>query len=114
MHEILVKAKENLLSDAVGKFDLIESIFPLPVLLKEKPRQLKKMICEKLLVDPAQINYQTYMSWLRRFRKKHSPSKPPAGEISEELQDWQNFIPSEPASSLQDTPVLLKKIIYQQ
>ncbi|HWZ22786.1 MAG TPA: hypothetical protein VNW06_09045 [Cytophagaceae bacterium] len=110
MEKTLIQmARENVLADEYGKFDLIESIFPPSVLLKSKPRQVKRMICEKLEIEADQINYKTFISWLSRFRKKHQ--KQPEKENSP--NDWRNFKPSEPVSTFEkDNAVVLKRITY--
>jgi len=110
MEEIRAKARENILSDNTGKFDLIESIFPLPFLLSQKPRQIKGMICEKLELNPSDINYRTFISWLRRLRKKHATDN---NSKEKGKEDWQSFNPSEPQPSQQISSIVLKKIVYK-
>ena len=110
MEKTLIQmARENILADEYGKFDLIESIFSPSILLNSKPRQVKRMICEKLEIEADQINYKTFISWLSRFRKKHQ--KQP--EKANSSKDWRNFKPSEPISTLaKDAEPLLKLVTY--
>jgi hypothetical protein len=117
MNELIEKARENILSDEIGKFDLLESVFPLEFLLTQKPRHVKKKVCETLFIDPDQINYNGFMSWIKRLRKKHpgmrrTVVKPYTDKTDKE--DWRNFQPSEPVpmSELNNNDVL-KKITYQ-
>lgn len=116
--DIVAKAKRNLLSERYGKFDLIEKIFPIEILLNEKPRQLKMQICEKLTVCPVDINYQTFCSWLRRFRSRHLKSISISLSTAEnkevqEKKDWRNFQPSEPSKQPLLQESLLKIINYK-
>ena len=69
-NDIIKKARENLMTVSYGKFDLIETVFPMDVLLSTRPRQLRKMIAEKLEVPTESIPYKTFMSWLSRLRSK--------------------------------------------
>jgi hypothetical protein len=101
------RARENLLSVSYGKFDLIETIFPLDVLLKSRPRQLRKLIAERLELQPDSIPYKTFMSWLSRLKSKNKPvvhiySLPIEGvsnsvQIQKGEKDWQAFEASNPS-----------------
>ena len=112
MEKILQRARENMLADSYGKFDLVETIFPIRVLLNTRPRQLKRMICEKLEIELHQMNYKTFISWLSRFRKKHQEQR--EKEKANPQNDWGNYIPAVPVSSFaEDNAVVLKKATYQ-
>jgi hypothetical protein len=112
MNELTQKARENLLSDEIGKFDLIESILPLPFLLSQKPRHIKKEICEKLQVSKDQIIYQSLISWINRLKKKHKKYSAKKATTANQVKDWRNFKPSEPVSSLQKDDDPVKRVTY--
>ena len=110
MEKTLIQmARENILADEYGKFDLIESIFPSSVLLNSKPRQVKRMICEKLEIEADQINYKTFISWLSRLRKKHQ--KQPEKGKENSSKDWRNFKASEPVSTLSKNSEAIVKLV---
>lgn len=116
MRDILKRAKENLLADAYGKYDLVETIIPLEKILKAKPRQLKKEICTLLELDIKQINYSTFSTWLNRFRKKHTPKNTPERKMPNSggdsiSGDWRHFNPSDPQAD-KAQGIVLKPIEY--
>ena len=109
--QIYAKAKENILSDDIGKYDLLESIFPIEFLLHQKPRQVKKIICETLTVNPGEINYDGFMSWIKRLRKKYPKVQTKSKSYSGK-EDWRNFQPSEPTSTTKPNEPILQKVTY--
>jgi hypothetical protein len=106
-NDTIKRARENLLNVSYGKFDLIETIFPLDVLLNSRPRQLRKLIAERLELQPDSIPYKTFMSWLSRLKSKNNQvvriSSRPIDGISNNIQkhkgekDWKAFEASNPS-----------------
>lgn len=115
--DIITQARQGFLREGYGKFDLVEKIFPIEILLNEKPRQLKILICEKLSICSTDINYQTFASWRRRFKNKHLQTRSPLQLIVEndkrKEDDWRNFQPSEPSKQPLLNEPLLKTINYK-
>lgn len=121
-NDIVKKARENLMTVSYGKFDLIETVFPLDILLSNRPRQLRRMIAEKLEVPIESIPYKTFMSWLSRLRSKSQQVRgfrgPSVENVTDKDQkqmgekDWKAFAISNPLK--QDTPeeVLLNYPTY--
>lgn len=107
-NETIKKARENLINLPYGKFDLIETIFPIEILLHSRPRQLRKLIAEKLELSPKNIHYKTFMSWLYRFRSKNNPGKRLPIRLADSMTDreikqkgeknWQAFEVSNPST----------------
>ena len=110
MEKILEMAREDILSNRYGKFDFVETIFPLNVLLNTRPRLLRKMICDKLELQPNQINYKTFISWRSRFIKKYR-RKPAIKQTSDEKDsmDWRNHQPPEPIPEIKRAVIRLVK-----
>jgi hypothetical protein len=106
-NDAIKRARENLLTVAYGKFDLIETIFPPDVLLSSRPRQLRKLIAEKLELQTEGIPYKTFMSWLSRYRSKNKQAVHFSGRTVKNVQskeqiqkgerDWQDFEVSNPS-----------------
>jgi hypothetical protein len=116
-NDTIKKARENLMTVYYGKFDLIETIFPLDTLLNSRPRQLRKMIAEKLELRPENIPYKTFMSWLSRLRSKNqqvqgfrsSPVKIVTGRDQKQKgeKDWKAFEVSNPTKQVTPEETLL-------
>ena len=114
---MIKKARENLMNLPCGKFDLIETMFPIEILLNSRPRQLKKLIAEKLELSPKNIHYKTFMSWLYRFRSKNTPGKRLPIRLAESVidmeikqkgeKDWQAFEVSIPSTNEPSDETLL-------
>ena len=120
----LQKIREKILSDAYGKFDLIEDILSRQEILSSKPRVVFKNITERLSMPESSINRKTFWSWLRRYKQntgsdnagspgsQRIPLNRPAGFTETKIadQEWlQNFKPSIPESN-SDRPVVIKVI----
>ena len=107
-NETIKKARENMMNVPYGKFDLIETVFPMEILLYTRPRQLRKLIAEKLELSPEKIPYKTFMSWLSRLRSKNKLGKRIPIQSLESLTDrerkqkgeknWQAFEVSNPST----------------
>ena len=67
----LQKIREKILSDAYGKFDLIEDILTRQEILYSKPRVVFKNITERLSIPEDKINRKTFWSWLRRYKQNY-------------------------------------------
>jgi hypothetical protein len=120
----LQKIREKILSDAYGKFDLIEDILTRQEILYSKPRVVFKIITERLSMREDKINRKTFWSWLRRYKQNYGSGNPGATE-SERIplhrpanfsktkiadQEWlQNFKPSIPEGN-SDRSVVIKVI----
>ena len=109
METLIVEARENILSNEYGKFDLIETLFPLEFLLSQKPRQIRKLICSKLSVQSEQVNYECLRSWLRRLKKKHS-GKQFKKEKTSSNNNWRSFTPPENPTPDSSAPVKMTLI----
>jgi hypothetical protein len=105
METLIVEARENILSNEYGKFDLIETLFPLEILLTQKPRQIRKLICSRLSVQSEQVNYECLRSWLRRLKKKHSAKQFKKEKALSNSNDWRNFTPPENPTPDSSAPV---------
>jgi hypothetical protein len=116
---LLTQARDNLVAGCYGQLDLIPALFPLSVLLHEKPRQLRRMIAIKLDVPLELVRYRTFISWLARFRARHASmiaqqasamnmtpvqSAPPV--------DWKAFQASAPERRDPESDVLLSFPTY--
>jgi hypothetical protein len=116
-NDTIKKARENLMTVSYGKFDLIETIFPLDILISSRPRQLRKMIAEKLELRPENIPYKTFMSWLSRLRSKNQRGEdfrsPPVEIVTDRDQkqkgekDWKVFEVSNPTKQVTPEETLL-------
>jgi hypothetical protein len=116
-NDTIKKARENLMTVSYGKFDLIETVFPLDTLLNSRPRQLRKMIAEKLELRPENIPYKTFMSWLSRLRSKNqqvqgfrsSPVEfvPGRDQKQKGEKDWKAFEVSNPTKQVTPEETLL-------
>ena len=116
-NDTIKKARENLMTVSYGKFDLIEMVFPLDTLLNSRPRQLRKMIAEKLELRPENIPYKTFMSWLSRLRSKSqqvqgfrsSPVEIVTGGDQKQKgeKDWKAFEVSNPTKQVTSEETLL-------
>lgn len=99
------RARTNLLEARYGQFDLIPALIPLPSLLQEKPRQVRRLIAARLEIPEERIRYRTFISWLARFRRRHAALPPKNDSPTETTQeprpsepaaDWRSFRASEP------------------
>lgn len=105
-------ARDNILSGVYGRFDFCEKLLGKEVLLQERPRFLIRVICTEIDVPAEKINYQTFCSWLRRYKKRCA--KLPVSAAKNNIQvntnivcnDWKTFIPSEPATVKQHEPII--------
>jgi hypothetical protein len=117
--EQVQRARADLLDSVYGRFDLIPDLIPTTLLMREKPRQLRKLIALRLALEVEQIGYRTFISWLYRFRiRQHGlqekeedihtlpPPEPKekgdGGTESLESADWRAFRASDPIRN-QDT-----------
>lgn len=104
--ELVERARVNLLDARYGQFDLIPALIPLPALLQEPPRQVRRLIAARLSVPEERIRYRTFLSWLARFRQRQAllrdtpPAAPPPSTPVRDrpgtAADWRAFQASEP------------------
>jgi hypothetical protein len=103
--ESIIRVRRNLLESGYGRFDLVPELFPIAVLLNEKPRQLRRQLAQRLDLEIGDIRYKTFISWLSRFRTRHttkggSHASGAPGETANEQREgeepWRKFRPSEP------------------
>jgi hypothetical protein len=116
---MLTQARDNLVAGCYGQFDLIPALFPLSILLHEKPRQLRRMIAIKLDVPLEQVRYRTFISWLARFRARHASMTVQKGSamVMPPVQsgppvDWKAFQASAPERRDPESDVLLSFPTY--
>jgi len=111
---LLARARQNLLGEGYGKFDLIEELLPPAWLLSARPRQIRRRIAEELQLPLEAVPYKTFMSWLTRFRARRpgrpwtdivpqdgrqpgTPAAPtPSLEKGPRDADWRAFVASDP------------------
>ena len=111
-------AKNKLLSQGYGMYDLIEKMLPEKDLLLDKPRLLKETIASTLGIDIEKIRQHTFYSWLYRYRKRQVCLKKRENESANTLlQDslaisWKDFKPSEPVHEIHTDSPVLKNISY--
>ena len=63
-------AREKLLGDRYGKYDYVEDLLDHQYLIKTKTRLIRDHISDLLQIPEEKINYDTFISWLRNYRKK--------------------------------------------
>jgi hypothetical protein len=102
--------RDNITSCGYGKFDFCEKLLERELLMQEKPRILIRLICEAIEISPDKINYQTFCSWLRRYKKRcadaYSFKNADAAKASNGDAGWKAFKPSEPNSAKQEDPII--------
>ncbi|MEY2916290.1 MAG: hypothetical protein RIS73_4 [Bacteroidota bacterium] len=112
-------ARDHFIIAPYGKFDLIQAMIPIEILLYCKPRIIKKIISEKFGLLTSQINNDTFWSWLRRIRKSQEENvsfnklKPQYIELfqsSEQAADWKNFTPSVPVMEKEAAQTIIKLV----
>ena len=104
------KIRDRILSNAYGKFDLVENILTKDEILNCKPRIVLMNISERISLSEDKINRKTFWSWLRRYRQNNKPMNSTAGSKDQNNQKWlQNFKASVPKAGNQ-TPVIIKVI----
>ena len=115
----LAQARDNLVEGCYGQFDLMPALFPLPVLLQEKPRQLRRMIAAKLELPLEQVRYRAFISWLARFRARHAAISqqqgPDANAVTFQATktlDWKGFEASTPERRDPDPGTLISFPAY--
>jgi hypothetical protein len=112
-------ARDHFIIAPYGKFDLIQAMIPIEILLYCKPRIIKKIISEKFGLLSSQINNDTFWSWLRRVRKgqeenislnklKHQHIEP--FQSNEQAADWKNFTPSVPVMEKEAEQTIIKLV----
>jgi hypothetical protein len=98
-------ARRHLLGSPYGRFDPIPGIVPVRELLQGKPRQVARLIAQRLDVPLEQVNTRALTSWMLRFKKRHEAARSKGtgqkgdGEGDEgkgKGGDWMDFKPSEP------------------
>jgi hypothetical protein len=116
---LLAQARDNLVEGCYGQFDLVPALFPLPLLLQEKPRQLRRMIAARLEVPLEQVRYRTFISWLARFRARHASISQQQGQDVDAASfretkplDWKGFQASTPERKDPDPGTLLSFPAY--
>lgn len=119
MIPVVRAARDHFITAAYGKFDLIQALVPLEILLYSKPRIIKKRICEKFGISKGEINNDTFWSWLRRIRKsqrenislnKTLPQYAEQFQNEEQTIDWKNFTPSNPLMEREDKQTIIKLV----
>ena len=109
------EAKRLLLSGKYGKFDLVEKILPEEVLLYDRPRFVKAMICSMFELEDTDINYYTFISWLFRYRKRAKEGeKVLRAKEKKDAPDWKEFIPTVPEAPGSGKTKKLIKIVKPQ
>lgn len=108
--------RERILSEGYGKFDLIETCYPLEEILQARPRVLLKNIMERFSIPEGAINRKTFWSWHLRYKKKnkvqHSDSiffkegVDDFKKVLNQVEDWRDFNPSEAENSKQIKPFI--------
>ena len=111
--------KERILSEAYGKFDLIDTVFSKEEILNAKPRILLKNIITRFSIPDGAINRKTFWSWHLRYKKRNNPTSPPTSifqiessnhiKSPEHSEDWRDFKPTS-AESLKQGKALIKVI----
>jgi hypothetical protein len=130
VQEMIQWAKEKLLSDGYGKYDLIEKLLTQEELLQEKPRILRERISVLLQLDIGDIPYRTFLSWLHRVRKKAGDLKgtertaakirqldPIVGVSGTDEQagddDWKKFKPTDISTLKREEEPILKQYDFK-
>lgn len=83
--------RDRIQSNAHGKFDLLDKIFPKETLVHEKLWVLRLMIAEVLEVEVDKISTSALSMWRKRYKEKNNH---PVCSSSE--NDWRNFKPTDP------------------
>ena len=113
--ECIRQIRRSLEQGEYGRYDLVPELFPLPLLLSERPRQLRRLLAQRLGVPLEKVRYKTFVSWLARYRARVRSEEQMAAETpTEEVRgrregegDWKSFTPSVPKRSEEDGGTLL-------
>ena len=96
-------AREKLLGDRYGKYDYVEDLLDPQYLIKTKPRLIRDHISDLLQIPEEKINYDTFISWLRNYRKKAAklnkvtPVLKSENKPGDNMDDPSDFTPTDPA-----------------
>jgi hypothetical protein len=83
--------RDRIQSNAHGKFDLLDKIFPKDTLLSEKLWVLRLMIAEILEMEVDKISASALSMWRKRYKEKNNHQPHPSSE-----NDWRSFKPTDP------------------
>ncbi|MEO8855141.1 MAG: hypothetical protein ABI359_15260 [Ginsengibacter sp.] len=95
-------AREKLLGNEYGKYDYVEKLLGRDFILGNPPRLVRSYLCELLKIQKENLKYDTFMSWLKSYRKKEAKQKKDSSVpdkqtfSSNDINDSSNFIPTDP------------------
>lgn len=95
-------ARKKLLGDGYGKYDYVEDLLDQQYIVKTKPRLIRERISDLLNIPKEQLNYDTFMSWLRNYKKRAAKLNKGSSSIKNEnkpgnkIADPDDFIPTDP------------------
>ena len=97
-------AREKLLGDEYGKYDYVEDLLGQQYILQTKPRMIRDRISDLLQIPKEELNYDTFMSWLRNYKKRaaklnqDSSTLKNENKVEENISDPSDFTPMDPAA----------------
>ena len=97
-------ARKKLLGDGYGKYDYVEDLLDTQYIMQSKPRLIRDRISDLLQIQKEQINYDTFMSWLRNYKKraakldKVSPALKNENKPENNMDAIIDFTPSDPVA----------------
>ena len=61
---------QKLLSQKYGKYDYVEDLLDREYIMQTKPRKIREHISELLKIPIEDLNYNTFLGWLRTYKKR--------------------------------------------
>ena len=97
-------ARGKLLGDEYGKYDYVEYLLDSQYILQTKPRMIREHISSLLQIPKEELNYDTFMSWLRNYKKRAAKLSKNSSTLKNENKpentpdDPSDFTPMDPAA----------------